>query len=128
MIINIFTASAFKALITIVDPFLVSRDLYAMGADISNPTITGTAPNNNDIPACIPKNTKTITAVTTDAKTNFFSVSVIVEGNKLFFMEMFSLFINLLIPRSFPKQDRNFGVIFNLSQVFSLILFYLLNN
>jgi hypothetical protein len=51
-----------------------------------------------------------------------------VEGNKLFFMEMFSLFINLLIPRSFPKQDRNFGVIFNLSQVFSLILFYLLNN
>ena len=128
MIINIFTASAFKALITIVDAFLVSRDLYAMGVDTSNPTITGTAPSNNDIPACIPKNTKTITAVTTDAKTNFFSVSVIVEGNKLFFMEMFSLFINLLIPRSFPKQDRNFGVIFNLSQVFSLILFYLLNN
>ena len=128
MIINIFTASAFKALIIIVDAFLVSRDLYAIGADTSNPTITGTTPSNNDIPACIPKNTKTITAVTTDAKTNFFSVSVIVEGNKLFFMEMFSLFINLLIPRSFPKQDRNFGVIFNLSQVFSLILFYLLNN
>ena len=102
MIINIFTTSAFKALITIVDAFLVSRDLYAIGADTSNPTITGTTPSNNDIPACIPKNTKTITAVTTDAKTNFLSVSVIMEGNKLFFMEMFSLFINLLIPRSFP--------------------------
>ena len=102
MIINIFTASAFKALITIVDAFLVFLDLYAMGADTSNPTITGTAPSNNDIPACIPKNTKTITAVITDAKTNFFSVSIIKEGNKLFFMEMFSLFINLLVPRSFP--------------------------
>jgi hypothetical protein len=29
-------------------------------------------------------------------------VSVIMEGNKLFLMEMFSLFINLLVPRSFP--------------------------
>ena len=102
MIINIFTASAFKALITIVDAFLISCDLYAMGDDTSNPTITGTAPSNNDIPACIPKNTKTITAVKTDAKTNFLSVSVIMEGNKLFLMEMFSLFINLLVPRSFP--------------------------
>ena len=102
MIINIFTASAFKALITIVDAFLVPLDLYAMGADTSNPTITGTTPSNNDILACIPKNTKTITAVITDAKTNFFSVSIIKEGNKLFFMEMFSLFINLLFPRSFP--------------------------
>ena len=73
-----------------------------MGADTSNPTITGTAPSNNDMPACIPKNIKTITAVTTDAKTNFLSVSVIMEGNKLFLMEMFSLFINLLVPRSFP--------------------------
>ena len=37
MIINIFTTSAFKALITIVDAFLVLLDLYAMGADTSNP-------------------------------------------------------------------------------------------
>jgi hypothetical protein len=88
MIINIFTATAFKALITIVDAFLVSRDLYAMGVVTSNPTITGTAPSNNDIPACIPKNTKTITAATTDTKTNFFSVAFFVEGNKLFVKEM----------------------------------------
>jgi hypothetical protein len=99
MIINIFTASAFKALITIVDAFLVSRDLYAMGPDTSSPTITGKAPSNNDMLACIPKNKKTIAAITTETKTNFFSVSIIKEGNKLFFMEMFSLFINLLIPK-----------------------------
>jgi len=102
MIINIFTISAFNALITIVDAFLVSLDLYAMGADTSNPTITGTTPSNNDTPACIPKNTKAVTAETTDTKTNFFSVSIIKEGNKPFFMEMFSLLINLVIPKSFP--------------------------
>ena len=128
MIINIFTASAFKALIIIVGAFLVPRDLYAMGADTNSPTITGTAPSNNDIPACIPKNTKTITAKTIDTKTNFFSVSFIKEGSKLFFMEIFSLFANLLIPKLIPQQVRNFGFIFNLSQAFSLILFYLLNN
>ena len=73
----------------IVGAFLVPRDLYAMGADTNSPTITGTAPSNNDIPACIQKNTKTITAKTIDTKINFFSVSFIKEGNKLFFMEIF---------------------------------------